>query len=126
MDILDNVTTTFDFYKDVYNGKKKEEDIDLGTAALEVYLATFSRAKKGRLTPFQMQMVQLAICAQADYNASTIDTPEIGDNVASYEIGDVKISFDSNSATAITSQYAICKKARKYLLPTNLLNRVVG
>lgn len=126
MDILDNVTTTYDFYKNVYNGKKKEEDIDLGTAALEVYLATFSRAKKGRLTPFQMQMVQLAICAQADHNVNSAEVEELGDNVASYEIGDVKISFNAESDSAITSQYVICKKARKYLLPTNLLNRVVG
>lgn len=125
MDILDNVTTTYDFYRDVYNGEKSEEEVDLENAALDVYIATSCRAKNGRLTPFQMQMVQLAICAQADYNANIVTGEELGDNVASYEIGDVKISFNAETNTTTTSQYVICDKARKYLLPTNLLNRVV-
>lgn len=124
---INNVTADFSFYSDVYKGKKQEAEIDLNTAALEIYTATYCRAKDNKVTPYQREMIKLAICAQADYNANTLDTADVGiEGVTSYSIGDVSISFDANSESSSSSQSSVCKKARKYLLPTGLLNRCVG
>lgn len=124
---INNVTADYAFYTGAYKGKKTEAEIDLNTAALEIYTATFCRAKEDKVTPYQREMIKLAICAQADYNASTIDTADAGlEGVTAYSIGDVSISFDANAESSNSSQSGICKKARKYLLPTGLLNRCVG
>lgn len=132
MDNVNQVVADYKYYRDVFKGHKSEEEIDLDTASMEVYMATYCRAKKDKVTPFQCEMVKMAICAQADNNANTVDTAtgaELPDNVESYSIGDVSIGFDTSKTTpaeSATSQTGICKRARKYLLPTGLLNRCVG
>lgn len=115
----DILNVDYAFYSEKYKGTQLEGEITdaLKNAAINVYIATFCRTKASKLTPFQTQMAKMAICAEADYIATTNDVNEL-DGITAYSIGDVSISFD-NSKT----QAKICDKARNYLIPTGLLNR---
>lgn len=115
----DILKVDYAFYSEKYKGTQSEEEITdaLEKAAINVYIATFCRTKASKLTPFQLQMAQMAICAEADYLATTNDVNEL-DGVTAYSIGDVSISFDTSKIHT-----KICDKARSYLLPAGLLNR---
>lgn len=115
----DILKVDYAFYADKYKGSQTEAEIAdaLKNAAINVYIATFCRTKTSKLTPFQTQMAKMAICAEADYLATTNDVNEL-DGITAYSIGDVSISFDTSK-----TQAKICDKARNYLIPTGLLNR---
>lgn len=115
----DILKVDYAFYSEKYKGTQSEEEITdaFENAAINVYIATSCRTKASKLTPFQSQMAQMAICAEADYLATTNDVNELYD-VTAYSIGDVSISFDTSK-----NQAKICDKARSFLLPTGLLNR---
>ena len=115
----DILKVDYAFYAEKYKGSQIEAEIAdvLDRAAINIFTATFCRTKASKLTPFQTDMAKMAICAEAEYLASTDDNPEL-DGVTAYSIGDVSISFDTSK-----TQAKICDKARSYLLPTGLLNR---
>ena len=115
----DILKVDYAFYADKYKGSQTEAEISdaLDRAAINIFIATYCRTKASKLTPFQTQMAKMAICAEADYLATTNDVNEL-DGITAYSIGDVSISFDTSR-----TQAKICDKARSYLLPTGLLNR---
>lgn len=115
----DILKVDYAFYSEKYKGTQSEEEITdaLEKAAINVYIATFCRTKASKLTPFQLQMAKMAICAEADYLSTTNDVNEL-DGITAYSIGDVSISFDTSK-----TQAKICDKTRSFLLPTGLLNR---
>ena len=115
----DILNVDYAFYSEKYKGTQLEGEITdaLKNAAINVYIATFCSTKASKLTPFQTQMAKMAICAEADYLATTNDVNEL-DGITAYSIGDVSISFDTSK-----TQAKICDKARNYLIPTGLLNR---
>lgn len=113
------------YYKDTYEGSAVPDDQleqMLATASDDIDAMTYGRiggeAGFQALTSFQQEKVRRAVCLQADYLHDFGDVAALG--LSGYSVGDVSVNMDSGSGTA-----AYSSAARRVLLPTGLMNRVV-
>lgn len=101
------------FYYSNYSGSLiSENDIEaaLDKATYDVYNLL---NKMDGFTPFQENLVKLAICAQADENINNNSVA----GLTSFSLGDMSISIDN------TKNKRMPDSVRRYLLRSGLINR---
>lgn len=88
-----------EWYKNTYHGNSIPDDClqdKLDKASMDVDRLTRMKIKKyggfDKLSSYEQNCVQLAVCAQADYSYAKASM----DGVSSYSIGDVSVSFDAS------------------------------
>lgn len=93
---------TADFYKKTYHGNSIPDDklqSMLDKASMDVDIITRRKIHKlggfSKLSEFEQNQVQLAVCSQADYRHLKTSL----EGVSSYNIGDVSMSFDKATDT---------------------------
>ncbi len=89
---------TPEWYKDTYHGNSIPDDClqdKLDKASMDVDKLTRMKIKKlggfDKLSSFEQNCVQLAVCTQADYSHNKASM----DGLSSYSIGDVSVNFDA-------------------------------
>lgn len=110
---------TVEFYKRTFHGNSIPDDClqhRLDKASLDVDAITRMKIKRlggfNSLSAFEQEMVQFAVCYQADYEHSKASM----DGLSSYSIGDVSVNLDS-------SVVDYCRTCIGYLQMTRLMDR---
>lgn len=93
---------TAEFYKNTYHGNSIPADklqSMLDKASMDVDLITRRKIHKlggfSKLSEFEQQQVQMAVCSQADYRQLKTSL----EGVSSYSIGDLSMSLDKATET---------------------------
>ena len=115
-------------YNGIYDGSENELNRLLQFATLKVDGLTMNRIVDfNELTPFQQEMVSLAVCVQTDYTLANGDADNVENNIASYTSLDISVSLNTNQSQfkQMLSEHGISMEAHDILVQTGLMWRGV-